>query len=206
LLPGQQLGTITLEEALALFKLPRDLGETSDGEEVAANIGRFGPYLRYGKKFVSLPKEDDPYTVDLERALELIAAKQKADAERIIQVFEEQGIQILKGKYGPYITNGKKNLSVPKDREPDSLTLAECIELLANAPEKRGRGKKASSKKTASKKASKKKASKKKSTRKKVGRKKTGKKKAGKKKSASKKTVSKATANDQSADKKVVNE
>ncbi|MDA3933821.1 MAG: type I DNA topoisomerase [Gammaproteobacteria bacterium] len=206
LLPGQQLGTITLEEALALFKLPRDLGETSDGEEVAANIGRFGPYLRYGKKFVSLPKEDDPYTVDLERALELIAAKQKADAERIIQVFEEQGIQILKGKYGPYITNGKKNLSVPKDCEPDSLTLAECIELLANAPEKRGRGKKASSKKTASKKASKKKASKKKSTRKKVGRKKTGKKKAGKKKSASKKTVSKATANDQSADKKVVNE
>ena len=190
MLPGQKLATITLEEALALFKLPRELGETDAGEEVVANIGRFGPYIRYGRKFVSLPKEDDPYTVGLERALELVAAKKKADAERTIRVYEDHGIQILKGRYGPYITDGKKNLSVPKDREPESLSADECIELLANAPEKRRRGKKAASKKTAVKKS----AAKKKTGKKKSSKKKTGKKKAASKKSARKKAGKKKTA------------
>lgn len=137
--PGQRMDTITLEEALPLFKLPRALGETPEGDEVEANIGRFGPYIRYGKKFVSLPKDDDPYTVILERALELIEAKKKADAEREIKVFKDDGISILRGRYGPYVTDGKKNARVPKDREPESLSLEESRELLEQAPASRGR-------------------------------------------------------------------
>ncbi len=145
--PGQRMDTITLEEALPLFNLPRQLGQTPEGEEVEANIGRFGPYIRFDKKFASLPKEDDPYTVTLERALEIVAEKKKADAEKQIKNFDEAGISILNGRYGPYVTDGKKNARVPKDREPDSLTLAECQELIENAPARRGRSKK---KKTAS--------------------------------------------------------
>lgn len=133
---GQRMDAITLDEALELYKLPRDLGETDDGDEVVANIGRFGPYIRYGKKFVSLKKEDDPHTVTLDRALELIAEKKKADAEKEIKVFSENGISILNGRYGPYITDGKKNVKVPKDREPSSLTLEESQTMLAEAPAK----------------------------------------------------------------------
>ena len=133
---GQRMDAISLDEALELFKLPRDLGETSDGEKVVANIGRFGPYIRYGKKFVSLKKEDDPHTVTLDRALELIAEKKKADAEKEIKVFSEDGISILNGRYGPYITDGKKNVKIPKDREPSSLTLEESQTMLAEAPAK----------------------------------------------------------------------
>jgi len=118
---GQKLDTITLEETLELFKLPRLLGESEEGEEVAASVGRFGPYIRYGSKFVSLKKEDDPYTVTLERALELVTEKKKADAEKQIKIFEEEGISILNGRYGPYVTDGKKNAKVPKDKEPASF-------------------------------------------------------------------------------------
>ena len=82
-------------------------------------------------------KEDDPYTIELPRALELIAEKKKADAERLILDFEDEGIQVLNGRYGPYITNKKKNARVPKDREPKSLTLEECKELLEAAPRTR---------------------------------------------------------------------
>lgn len=138
--PGQRMDTITLDEALPLFKLPRKLGETPAGEEVEANIGRFGPYIRFDKKFASLPQEDDPYTVSLERALEIVAEKKKADAEKQIQIFEDEGISVLNGRYGPYVTDGKKNARVPKDREPANLTLEECKELIENAPAKRGRG------------------------------------------------------------------
>jgi DNA topoisomerase-1 len=162
--PDQSLETITLEEALELFKLPRDLGFTPEGEEVAAGIGRFGPYIRYGSKFVSL-RDEDPHTVTLSRALELVAEKKQFDANRIIREFEGSDIQVLRGRYGPYITNGQKNARIPKDREPESLTLAECEELIAAAPErKRGRKKtarKAAAKKTGRKKAGRKKASKK---------------------------------------------
>ena len=136
--PGQKLDLITLAEALELFKLPRALGQTEAGEEVAVSIGRFGPYIRYGSKFVSL--KEDPYTVTLERALELIAEKQKADAERQIKIFAEQGISVLKGRYGPYVTDGKKNAKVPKDKEPASLSLEESLKLLAAAPAARARG------------------------------------------------------------------
>jgi DNA topoisomerase-1 len=173
--PGQKMNEITMEEALELFKLPRKLGETPDGLPVSASVGRFGPYVRYGDKYVSM-KEDDPYTVELPRALELIEAKKIEDANRIIQDFEEQGIQVLNGRYGPYITDKTKNARVPKDREPKSLTLEECIELLAAAPVRGRRGKKkAAKKKTAKKTATKKKAAKKK-TKKKTKKKKTAKK------------------------------
>lgn len=140
--PGQRIDTITFEEAMELFKLPRELGNTEEGEEVVVNIGRFGPYVRYGSKFVSLKKEDDPYTVELDRALELIKEKKKADAEKQIKVFEEAGISILNGRYGPYVTDGKKNARIPKDKEPASLSLEESQALLAEAPASRGRRRK----------------------------------------------------------------
>ncbi|MBT7950726.1 MAG: type I DNA topoisomerase, partial [Gammaproteobacteria bacterium] len=167
---GQRLDAITFDEAMELFKLPRLLGETEDGEEIAASIGRFGPYIRYGKKFVSL-KEDDPHTVNLERALEVIAEKKKADAEKEIKIFKEEGISVLNGRYGPYVTDGTKNARIPKETDPLSLTLEECQTMIAEAPASR-RGKKASkkaskktttstsTKKTTTKKASKKKTSK----------------------------------------------
>ena len=155
--PAQKLDQITLEEALELFKLPRLLGETSEGEEVAASVGRFGPYIRYGGKFVSLKREDDPYTVTLERALELVAEKKKADAEKQIKLFEEEGISILNGRYGPYVTNGKKNAKVPKDLEPISLSLEESIALLEAAPARGARRGKKKTRATSKKKSSSKK-------------------------------------------------
>jgi len=174
--PGQKMNDVTLEEAFELFKLPRKLGETPDGLSVSASIGRFGPYVRYGDKYVSI-KEDDPYTIELPHALELIELKKIEDANRLILDFEEQGIQVLNGRYGPYITDKAKNARVPKDREPKSLTLEECIELLAAAPVRGKRGKK-KAKKTAEKKPAKKKARKK---AKKKAKKKTAKKKVEKK-------------------------
>ena len=141
---------------------------------MAASIGRYGPYIRYGSKFVSL-KEDDPHTVTLSRALELIAEKKEFDANRIILQFDGSDIQVLRGRYGPYITNGSKNARIPKEREPDTLTLAECEELIADAPERRRGRKKAAAKKT-SKKAAAGKTTARKKTGKKKARKKTGKK------------------------------
>ncbi len=139
---GQDMDKITLDEALYLFNLPRDLGETPEGEPLQANIGRYGPYVKYGNKFASL-KADDPYTITPERARTVVAEKKEADAKKIIQTFAEAGIKVQHGPYGPYITDGKKNASVPKDREPADLSLEECREILAKAPEKkkRGRGK-----------------------------------------------------------------
>ncbi|MCG5502013.1 DNA topoisomerase I, partial [Ectothiorhodospira lacustris] len=148
--PGQKMDSITLDEALALFQLPRELGETPEGEPVSVNIGRFGPYVKFGSRYASLKKEDDPYTIELPRALELVAEKKEIDANRFIQVFEEAGIQVLNGRYGPYITDGSKNARIPKDADPKALTLEQCRTLLAAAPEKKGRGtKKAAPKKKA---------------------------------------------------------
>ncbi len=137
--PGQRIDTITFDEAMELFKLPRVLGQNTDQEEIVVNIGRFGPYVRYGSKFVSLKKEDDPYTVSLERTLELIAEKLKADAEKQIKIFEAEGVSILNGRYGPYVTDGKKNARIPKETDPASLTLEESIKLLVEAPVSRGK-------------------------------------------------------------------
>lgn len=177
--PGEKMALITLEAGLELFKLPRKLGETPEGEPVSASIGRFGPYVRYGDKFASI-RDDDPYTIDLERALVVVAEKKEADANRLILDYEEEGIQVLNGRYGPYITNKEKNARVPKDREPKSMTLAECIELLAKAPLRKKRG----GKKKAKKKMSTKAAAKKQTTKKK--RKKKARKKAKKKAAAQK--------------------
>jgi len=139
--PGQKMDTITLEQAVALFVLPRTLGATAEGEPILANVGRFGPYIKFGSKYVSL-KDDDPYTVTLERALECIQAKKLADANRIINDFGIDGIQVLNGRYGPYISNGEKNARIPKDRDPKTLTLEDSRALLAAAPARsmRGRG------------------------------------------------------------------
>jgi DNA topoisomerase-1 len=131
--PFQKMDSITLEEALQLFELPRALGQLPTGEKVSVGVGRFGPYVKYGDKFVSL-KIDDPYTIDFPRALEVIEEKKIADAERTIRDFGVDNVQVLKGRFGPYITDGKRNAKIPKDREPTSLSLEECQALLAVAP------------------------------------------------------------------------
>ena len=137
--PGQFIENVTLEDALELFKLPREVGEF-EGLPVVINIGRFGPYVLHDKKFVSIPKDEDPYVIPYERAVELIEAKRVADANKTIKVFEENpDIQVLNGRYGPYIKAGKKNVKIPKDKEPADLTLEECLTLAENAPERKGR-------------------------------------------------------------------
>jgi len=199
--PGQKMDTIGMDEAMELFKLPRHLGQTPEGEEVSTNIGRFGPYVKFGSKYVSLKaaEGDDPYTVELARALELIAEKKEFDANREIKLFEGTEIKILRGRYGPYITNGEKNARIPKDVEdPASLDLATCQDLLEKAPPPKSRRKKAAVKKKASSKKAavkkktvkKKAATKKKATTKKAATKKTAKKKAASKKATVKKSSS----------------
>ncbi len=149
LLKGQTIQTITLEEAMDLFKLPRTVGEW-EGKEIVASVGRFGPYLRYDGKFTSIKKDDDvdPLTIDLERSIELIKIKIQADKDRLIANFEgDPLIQVLNGRYGPFIQvsppKGKKiNVKIPKGTEPKSLTREECTVLWNNQPEKRPRGKK----------------------------------------------------------------
>jgi DNA topoisomerase-1 len=133
--PGQKMDQITHAEAMELFKLPRKLGTTPSGEEITTNVGRFGPYVKYGAKYVSL-KTDDPYEITPERALEVIREKEVADANRLILDFPDAGIQVLNGRYGPYITDKARNAKIPKDKEPKSLTLEECQALLAVAPER----------------------------------------------------------------------
>ena len=138
---NQRMDTISLEQALELFRLPRELGVTEDGEKISINIGRFGPYVRYDNKFASLNEDDDPYTIDLQRALELVREKKASDAEKHIKVFEKEGISILNGRFGPYITDGKKNVKIPKGREAGDLTLKDCRDLIAAAPAGRRRQK-----------------------------------------------------------------
>jgi len=140
LLKGQLLESITFEEAVNLFKLPREVG-TYEDKVITAAIGRFGPYIRHDSKFVSLKGDDDPYTVEQDRAIELIEAKRKADAEKFIKSFDENPeVQVLNGRYGPYIKIGKKNVKIPKDQEPKDLTLKECLDLAEKAPVRKARG------------------------------------------------------------------
>jgi DNA topoisomerase-1 len=156
--------TITLDEALELFDMPRTVGETDDFGVIKANYGRFGPYIQYGKKYVSL-KEDIPEDVTLEKALELIAAKEKFDAERIIKTFDDSEIQILNGRFGPYIWNGKKkgkgqkNITISKlfgNKEPGELTLEECKKAIAGKIKAKTAKRKKKAKKKAVKKTTKK--------------------------------------------------
>ncbi|MFY4843678.1 type I DNA topoisomerase [Aliarcobacter butzleri] len=123
------MDTITLEEALFLFNLPRVVGNTQNGDEIKANIGRFGPYLQVKTKFYSL-KTDDPYTIDLNRALEIIKDIDEAKEKSTIKTFDKEKIQILVGQYGPYIKQGRKNFKIPKGKNAEDLTLEECLEII----------------------------------------------------------------------------
>lgn len=140
------MDTITLEEALFLFNLPRVVGVDDNGNEIKANIGRFGPYLQVKTKYYSL-KTDDPYTVDEQRAKEIIKEIDEAKSKALIKEFEKEKIQVLDGQYGPYIKQGRKNFKIPKTKEASNLTLEECLEII----EKDSKGTKKAARKTASK-------------------------------------------------------
>ncbi len=131
---GQHIETITLEEALELFKLPRELGDF-EGKKVSVSIGRFGPYVRHDNKFVSLGKEDDPYSVGLERAVELIEIKREKDKNAVVKVFQEDAeLQILNGRWGPYIKYKKKNFKIPKSAKAEELSFEDCMKIVSAAP------------------------------------------------------------------------
>ena len=132
---GTKIETVTLEQALHAFELPRLVGQTEDGQDIKANVGRFGPYIQIGKLYVSL-KDIDPREVTQEQARELYAAKLKAEAEKNIADFGG-GIKVLNGRFGPYVTDGSKNAKIPKDTDPKTITRDQAVELLANAPQKR---------------------------------------------------------------------
>ncbi len=129
---GIRLESITLEEALEMFKLPRVVGASEDGQEIKANIGRFGPYIQVDKIYVSI-KPLDPFEIDEEKARELYKAKLELEANKQVKVFEKDNIKVLRGPYGPYVTNGKANARIPKAIEPDKITLEEATALLAKA-------------------------------------------------------------------------
>jgi DNA topoisomerase I len=127
---GMRLETITLEEALDLFKLPRSVGAFEE-KEMVIGIGRFGPYIRHNSAFYSLGKEDDPMTVTSDRAVEIIENKREADAKKVISKFDtDPVISVLNGRFGPYITKGKDNYKIPKDRDPQTLTLEDCEKII----------------------------------------------------------------------------
>jgi DNA topoisomerase-1 len=141
----QSINSISLEQALDLFKLPRTLGEFED-LVVKANVGRFGPYIQHGKAFVSIKKEDDPMTITLERAIELVEQKRIDDQNKILKTFTENtDIQILNGRWGAYIKVGKDNFKIPKGTEWESLELADCLKLIE---EQKGQPKKSFRKST----------------------------------------------------------
>ncbi|MCC4603927.1 DNA topoisomerase I [Xanthomonas campestris pv. badrii] len=149
--PGQSIYSISIEDALELFKMPRALGQDK-GQDVSVGIGRFGPFARRGSVYASLKKEDDPYTIDLARAVFLIEEKEEIARNRVIKEFDGSDIQVLNGRFGPYISDGKLNGKIPKEREPASLSLEEVQQLLADTgkPVRKGFGaKKATLKKTA---------------------------------------------------------
>jgi DNA topoisomerase-1 len=187
---GQSMHTISLADALELFKLPRKLGQAENGDEISVAIGRFGPFVKQGDTYASLKPEDDPYTIELPRALQIVQERLEMLANRLILDFGN-GVQVLNGRYGAYITDGEKNARIPKEQEPKELTEAQCIELLAAAPVRKGRfGKKTASKKTATKKT----AAAKTPAVKKAAAKKAPKKKVAAKKAATKKAAKKSTA------------
>ncbi len=132
LMAGQQIGTLTFEQALELFRLPRELGQF-EGKKVVANLGRFGPYVSHNSLFASLKKDvDDVMSIDLDRAIELILAKRQADIDKYIKKFEKEGIDVLNGRWGAYIKQGKNNYKIPKDQKAEDLTLEQCLELIKN--------------------------------------------------------------------------
>lgn len=130
---GKRMDDVTLEEALELFKLPRIVGQTKDGQDIAANFGRFGPYIKWGSLYQSI-KPDDPLSLTYERALELVAEKEKSEAEKYIKRFDGSDIVILNGRFGPFISDGKKNAKIPKGTEPIDITFEQAKTLIAEAP------------------------------------------------------------------------
>ncbi|MDZ3822919.1 MAG: DNA topoisomerase I [Pseudoxanthomonas sp.] len=143
---GQSIHTIDLEQALALFRLPRSLGNDPDGNEITVGIGRFGPFVKRGTTYASLRKEDDPHEIDLARGLELLKLKEEAIANRVIASFEDGAVQILRGRFGPFATDGSVLASLPKNAEPESFTLEQARALLAEKGKpvkKRGAARKA---------------------------------------------------------------
>ena len=134
LLKGQSLETITLEDALDLFRLPRTIGQFED-EELVIGVGKYGPYVRHKSKFYSLSNSDDAYSIEQERAIEIITEKRTQEENRNIKQFEEEpGLLILNGRYGPYISFNKKNYRIPKSKKPEDLSLEECREIIEKAP------------------------------------------------------------------------
>ena len=147
LMKDQSIETITLEEALKLFDLPRKVGEF-ENEEITAAIGRFGPFIRHNNKFVTIPKELNPYTIKLDEAIELIEKKRIQEEQRFIKSFEEEPeLQILNGRFGAYIAYKKSNYKIPKDTDPQKLTYDECMKIIEEAPDKKTTKKKATRKK-----------------------------------------------------------
>ena len=142
-----KIETITLEETLKLFELPRNIGEFRD-KEVIIGVGRFGPYIKHNNKFVSLPKDVDPLEVQLEEAVVLIEEKEKKDKEKIIKLFDEEpDLQVLNGRYGPYIKYQKSNYKIPKKTEPKELTLDDCKKIIEDSTKDKSKTK--NTKKTA---------------------------------------------------------
>ncbi len=192
LLKGQSIETILLDEAMKLFDLPRTVGDY-EGKTVVAAIGRFGPFVRHDAKFISIPKELQPQTITLEEAIALIDDKRIKDIEKHIKTFDEDPeVQILKGRFGPYIAYQKVNYKIPKTIEdPASLTIEDCMQLIKDAPAKTGkRGTKAAAAKETTATAKKKAATKKTTT---ATAKKTTAKKETVKKETTKKTAAKKT-------------
>jgi DNA topoisomerase-1 len=136
LMKNQSLENITLDEALALFQLPREVGETDSGEKIFASIGRYGPYIRIDKKFISI-KPEDPHTITLEKALEFIAADAEKKNNRVINEFKDGQIQVLRGRYGPYVKGDNINARIPKNMDPETLTEADCEKLVEEALKKK---------------------------------------------------------------------
>jgi DNA topoisomerase-1 len=133
---SQRMDTITMEEALELFKMPRPTGEF-EGKPMVVGIGKFGPYVKHDNSFVSLPKDVDPYTITETECVELIENKRVADANKLIKTFDENpDVKILNGRFGPYVVIGKQNVKIPKGKEPAELTLDECIALGAEQADK----------------------------------------------------------------------
>jgi len=135
---GARIETVTLEEALKAFELPRLVGQTDDGKDIKANVGRFGPYIQIDKLFVSI-KPLDPYDISLEEAKRLYAEKLETEAAKNIADFGD-GIKVLNGRYGPYITDGKKNAKIPKDQKPEEITHEEAKQMIADAPAAKTKG------------------------------------------------------------------
>jgi DNA topoisomerase-1 len=163
---GQLIETISLPEAIDLFKLPRVVGEFEE-KDIKASIGRFGPYLVHNSKFISIPKTDDVFAIDLARAIELIEAKRISDANKLVKIFaEDEEVKILNGRWGPYIVKGKDNYRIPKGQKADDLSFEAVMQIIqaeaknskstaSKTPAKKVASKKTASKKTAAKKKAK---------------------------------------------------